>query len=78
MIVGDITENELLRALVEENYLPPLDPALDVTAEMLAATTGYTKRHAADLLQARERAGELVSHWVRSPHGRRIKAYRKA
>lgn len=77
MIVGDITENELLRALVEENYLPPLDPALDVTAEMLIAS-GLGKTQAYGLLQARERAGELVSHWARSPHGRRVKAYRKA
>jgi len=70
MRVDTATENDLLAALIE-SAPKPLDPAREVTASMLAAATGYTKRHAADLLRAAEKRGEMVSRWGYH-NGRRV------
>lgn len=75
MRVDTATENDLLAALIE-SAPKPLDPTQEVTASMLAAATGYTKRHAADLLAAAEKRGELVSRWAYH-NGSRVRAYRR-
>ena len=68
--------NTLLSELVAECKLGEIEQD-EVTSAMLAEHTNITQRRACDILKEKERRGELVSRWVRSPNGKRMKAYRK-
>lgn len=69
--------NALLSELAAECELGEIEPD-EVTSAMLAQHINITQRRACDILKEREQRGELVSRWVRSPNGKRMKAYRKA
>ena len=76
--MSTITENDLLAALTEAYYVPPLDPANEVTAKMLAEQIGVGERQASSILKREADAGRLTFRMVRDGPGKAKKAYRKA
>ena len=75
--IPDFSLNELLQSLTAAYFLPPLDPALDVTSTMLAKSAGISQRGARDVLENKVKAGELTSHQTRDENNHPVTAYRK-
>jgi hypothetical protein len=76
--IPTITENDLLQALAESYYVPPIAPD-EVTAKMLAAQIGVGERQAINILRCEEQAGRLTVRDVRLPTGGKpVKAFRRA
>lgn len=69
-------DTDLLDELAQEFTLPPLRPE-DVTVGRLAKRLNITAHTAADKLEAKVRAGELVSVKCRNDNGNKVTAYRR-
>jgi DNA-binding transcriptional ArsR family regulator len=75
--IPTITENDLLAALAQTYYVPPIEPD-EVTAKMLAERLGIGERQASNILTREFKAGLLTRRDVRAGPGKAQKAYRKA
>jgi hypothetical protein len=75
MKVDQETYNSLLEEL--EKGLPDMfNYKLDVTAQMLADKSGYTRNGAREILEKKAASGELEKH-VAYLDGKRVMAFRK-